>query len=401
MPLLSYSQNRINGEITYDLNQNELKAELNISIDRSFLQTDTLRFILNAKTNIESVEGEMIKDFNFDDFYAIINARSNYLTLIVDTLHQKQTIDFSVKYSIHSYSDPLWKDQWFEFYSEIKGFPIMRDHNFDLDLIFDLPIEMNFFSSSALSKQENASYIYKATEVEMGPNVFGGREILIKEFSSGPFPELKVYSYFDEYGMMDTVGYYVEKALEYYHETFAKNDPQSDFTFAILPLITNVSFNRTAFTTFRFFRQGDRFIDGIPRTLKTPYHELAHMWWTNAPADTYDNWINESFAEYSAFLAIRELHGEELYQKYVENAKSNGEQFGPIIEYEPFYTYIFYTKGAYIVYELHQKMGEEDFINLTKDLIDSKVSTVKNCIELLKKKYSEEIADWLYMRLRE
>ncbi len=401
LPVILYSQNKITGKLIYDLPKNELSAKLSISFDKKVLTKDTLRMTLNTKAEIQKVEGESVKKYDFDEFFAIINARSNYLTILFDTTSQKQNLAFSIEYKIQPYTDPLWKDQWFEFYSEIRGFPLLRNVNFDLDLLVELPDEFNYFGSSALQKLESGIFQYRATKVENGPNIFGGKEVYLKEFSHGPFPNLKVYSYFDEYGMMDSVGHYIEEALAYYHKSFAKNDPQSDFTFAILPYITNVSFNRPAFTSYRYFRQGDRFLNGIPRTLKTPYHELAHLWWTNAASNTYDNWINESFAEYSAYLAIRELHGEDLYQKYVESAKSKGKNFGPIVEYKPFRTYIFYTKGAYIVYELHQKLGEEDYIKFTQKLIDQKVDKISTCIEILKHNYSEEIADWLYNRLRE
>jgi len=37
-------------------------------------------------------------------------------------------------------------------------------------------------------------------------------------------------------------------------------------------------------------------------------------WWANAPVNSWEDWLNESFAEYSALMAVRELFGAERFE---------------------------------------------------------------------------------------
>ena len=401
LPVITSGQSLITGQVEYDLTENLLSAQLELNIANKYLNNDTLSFILNTKSDIKELNGPSVKNYNFEEFYRIGNARSNYLTIILDTAKIEKVVRINLKYEIDNYTDELWSAKWFEFHSELKAFPINSNIQLDLNLDFILPEEFICFGSSSLKKVSSTNYSYIAKNQTWGPTIFGGEKVYKKHHPKGTFSDLKLYSYFDEYGMMDTIYNYVQKATSYYHNSFAKNNPISDFSFAIIPFINTVSFQRDGFTTYRYFRQGDRFINGIPRTLGTPYHEICHLWWSNASSSTYDNWLNESFAEYFSYMAIRDLHGIKEYEKLVERSKRYGEDYGPVIEFKNGQTSVLYTKGAYIVYELHQKLGESDFIEFSQKLIDRKIATVDSCLDLIKNEYSSEISEWLYQRLRE
>ena len=49
---------------------------------------------------------------------------------------------------------------------------------------------------------------------------------------------------------------------------------------------------------------------GRMRVMQGAAHELAHFWWSIADVGTADDWINEGFAEYSAFVAVASEFGE-------------------------------------------------------------------------------------------
>ncbi len=59
-------------------------------------------------------------------------------------------------------------------------------------------------------------------------------------------------------------------------------------------------------------------------------HEAAHFWWTLAPADTWEDWLNESFAEYSALLLIRDRFGEEEFRTRMDRKRESAEGTPPI-----------------------------------------------------------------------
>ncbi len=56
-------------------------------------------------------------------------------------------------------------------------------------------------------------------------------------------------------------------------------------------------------------------------TAKGIAHEIAHFWWNNAVTTTWEDWLNEAFAEYSMLLYIRERKGLEEFNKQIADYK--------------------------------------------------------------------------------
>ena len=394
-------KNEIKGTFEYDVNANLFKADLSLKIERTALKNDTLIYRLNTKANISELKGNQIISHDFSKLCRIGNSRANFLIIIVDTTAISTHFEFSLKYTIPEYTNYIHREHWFEIHSEKSTFPYMYGMKHDWALKLKMPKDFTIVSDAELVQITDTDYNYKLPNSTAGPAIFGGDRIIKKQYPDSKYPNLKIYSYFDEYGMMDSINHYIVKVLDFYDKTFAANKKRSDFTFMIVPYIHNYSFQRENFAMYRYFHQGDRFMKNKLSNLSTVFHEIGHLWWHNAPGNTYDNWLNESFAEYFSMLANRDVFGEEIYNKEIKHIRNNANNYGPIIEFKSPYTTILYRKGAYIVHELHQKLGYDKFINFSKNLIDLEIASVDACIDLLNKKYDPEIADWLYKRLRE
>ena len=52
--------------------------------------------------------------------------------------------------------------------------------------------------------------------------------------------------------------------------------------------------------------------------LKNTAHEIGHFWWNKAPVESWHDWLNESFAEFSALQYIRHARGEKAYAAYID-----------------------------------------------------------------------------------
>ncbi|MDT8401169.1 MAG: hypothetical protein RQ743_05700 [Bacteroidales bacterium] len=46
-----------------------------------------------------------------------------------------------------------------------------------------------------------------------------------------------------------------------------------------------------------------------------PAHEISRLWWLRADANTWEDWLNEGFAEYTALVVLRELYGKEYFEE--------------------------------------------------------------------------------------
>jgi hypothetical protein len=132
-------------------------------------------------------------------------------------------------------------------------------------------------------------------------------------------------------------------------------------------------------------------------------HEIAHQYWGYVvrEASNEDTWISESFAEYSAALALKKLmpRGEGVYNKLVSTWKGGakmGVNVAPIpyanrIEGDGSVSFrqrfaLIYEKGPYLLYTLHKELGDTAFLTFMKSYQKSfawKPGTTKDVAGLL------------------
>lgn len=139
-------------------------------------------------------------------------------------------------------------------------------------------------------------------------------------------------------------------------------------------------------------------------------HEAGHMWWTQAPTDNWEDWMNEGFAEYSALMIIKELFGEEAFNRRIEAKKSILAEKPPIWGFDrndrttpeksDAVEAILYSKGPILLHLLEQRIGRDDFHSLCKEMVRSSISSTKDFLNLLRKNYGIEFRDWFEDLLR-
>ena len=139
-------------------------------------------------------------------------------------------------------------------------------------------------------------------------------------------------------------------------------------------------------------------------------HEIAHQYWGHVvkmPSGD-EQWITEAFAEYSAALVLKKFKGKAVYDRLVANWKDNAQrasETAPIalanrVAGDPMVrrqnrTWLMYDKGAYLLYDLHKQMGDDQFLTFLKSFQASfrwKYASTKEIVALLqfvtKKDYS-------------
>lgn len=156
--------------------------------------------------------------------------------------------------------------------------------------------------------------------------------------------------------------------------------------------ITNEAFNPTQSFVDQIFSEGinERFA-----------HELAHQYWgyvVRMPSSE-EQWLSESFAEYSAAIVLKRLRGDAVYNRLVSTWKSrarDGVKVAPIpyanrIEGDYMMSFIarnalLYAKGPYLLYTLHKEVGDTVFLTFLKSYTKSfnfKAGTTKDVAGLL------------------
>ncbi|HYS55202.1 MAG TPA: M1 family aminopeptidase [Thermoanaerobaculia bacterium] len=172
------------------------------------------------------------------------------------------------------------------------------------------------------------------------------------EYFLGPFP-------FNEFNIIQVNAY-----------GFGQAPPGTMF-------ITNEAFTPLASEVDQTFSQGinERFA-----------HEIAHQYWAyvvRMPSEE-EQWLTESFAEYSAALALRKLKGEGSYNRLVATWRGrarDGASVAPIpyanrIQGDPRSSFVerfalLYNKGPLLLYALHKELGDTQFLTFMKSYTKS------------------------------
>ncbi|MEW5249821.1 gluzincin family metallopeptidase [Microbulbifer sp. 2201CG32-9] len=125
--------------------------------------------------------------------------------------------------------------------------------------------------------------------------------------------------------------------------------------------------------------------DNQEDTTNLIFHETAHFWWNKAETSTWEDWLNESFAEYTSWLARSHFSGSKIKDIVDKNrSKLLGlPEIYNLSRKDPKATAVLYIKGPVILFDLHQKIGDKKFKILLKKLQGYKeLSTSDLLIEL-------------------
>jgi len=135
------------------------------------------------------------------------------------------------------------------------------------------------------------------------------------------------------------------------------------------------------------------FSEGINERLA---HEIAHQYWGTAVRNPTDEeeWLAESFAEYSAALLLKKFQGDAPYKRLLAHWKADSNEshnVAPIplanrVTDDFNRQKLLYGKGPYLLAALHKQVGEEPFLIFLKSYQKSfhhKPGTTKDVMGLL------------------
>jgi hypothetical protein len=132
-------------------------------------------------------------------------------------------------------------------------------------------------------------------------------------------------------------------------------------------------------------------------------HEIAHFWWSNAVTTTWEDWLNEAFAEYSMLIYLRERSGLNVFNTQINEYKKRTVNTPPIWGLDrnaPQSYTVLYEKGALILCDMEQKTGKDQFFSFLKEVQKKKIATTAELLDFTEARLSGEISKWLENKLR-
>lgn len=139
-------------------------------------------------------------------------------------------------------------------------------------------------------------------------------------------------------------------------------------------------------------------------------HEAAHAWWWEAPSDTWEDWLNESFAEYSALMAIRERFGQETFERFMAHKRERAPETlpmwefpradGSVVEKQAILDRMLYDKGPLLLDNLARRIGYQRFLDLCRAMLWSGVTDTGHLLELLEELEDADTRTWMEKQLK-
>ena len=122
-------------------------------------------------------------------------------------------------------------------------------------------------------------------------------------------------------------------------------------------------------------------------------HELAHLWWQGADATSWEDWLNESFAETSALMVVRELFGEAAWSELLEGYREASAGLAPVrgIDRDDEAAWaVLYRKGPVLLAELEAAVGRDAFLGFLRARLADGCATTEACLATLARSVSPE-----------
>ncbi len=133
-------------------------------------------------------------------------------------------------------------------------------------------------------------------------------------------------------------------------------------------------------------------------------HELAHQWFGNMVTETHGkhHWLHEGFATYYAWLAEKEIFGEDYYYwKLYESAEQLKELSdsgkGESLLNPKASSLTFYQKGAWALHILKELVGEDNFKNAVKSYVLKNAYsnvTTEDFVQAVEETTNMDISTW-------
>ena len=185
------------------------------------------------------------------------------------------------------------------------------------------------------------------------------------------------------------------KALQFYTRLF-KTNPSNDYMKFLVVPGRGGGISRKNFIAYTARRFNENFKTAIG-------HEMGHFWWNKAPTFSWEDWLNEGFAEFSMLWYIKCHFSKHIFDCYLEACRENARHACPIYEVDrdaPEAYDALYNKGALLLYDLSQKVGEEKFFDFMQGVTEREITSTEQLLKYAEDTLGRDVKDWIENRIK-
>lgn len=375
---------------------------------------------LNKHIDLQKVEAEHLHSYKFEpDVQCALEYTPDgrILELQFDRpLEPGKIIPIHFLYTAKMTDWPDWlatqmSPNWIELNAYLPWFPYnhaLGGFTYDLTAVCETAPGTRPFQVAAAGDFTHTAdtFHFEQTQPTEDIVVCAGPNILSKHLERGA-SSVNVYYTTVSDSTADQMGRLVGASLDLYRKWFGGDD---------LSTMTVIQGDRTR--AGGYGRRGlivmgkitdDDFADNLPVYIRYLMNKTALMWWWRGNADSWEDWLNISMAEYSAMMVIRERFGEEAYEGLIRGKREASERTRPVwnmprratdtLAQEELRT-ILYDKVPVLLHELAEQIGQDEFRDLCRDVYNEEVSNTAEFLAELQKAHGTTVAIWFENKLK-
>ena len=395
-----------------------LRATATISLAPPFSGITSAEFLLHRQLGITALVGPEVAGYQIDTLTpSSIPWIPNAARITVSferPLDEDQRTEFSVEYggvldTWSQWSANVIGEDWTELGLYFPWFPYFGEEYgpFTYEVVAEVP---DRFVVQGLGEAEriDGSWRLHATEPVRDIVLVSAEGIRTRQVEANGFQVQLHYAELEE-PEAERLGEEVVRVLQTYAEWFGPPEAQQ-FTLVESRREVGGGYAREGLVVLSRLN-ALMSTEAYPDLLRYLAHEVAHLWWHAAPTNTWEDWLNESFAEYSALLLLKTRFGEAEFRGRID-AKQIAAQGVPAIwgfdrsdtsteEKSRQVTNILYSAGPVTLNELAERISHQSFIEWCRRVAEQNVASTSQALEMLRESEGFEAADWLEERLHE
>ncbi|PAT02493.1 hypothetical protein CI105_00555 [Candidatus Izimaplasma bacterium ZiA1] len=179
------------------------------------------------------------------------------------------------------------------------------------------------------------------------------------------------------------------KIINYFHQNFCRvNDKKLMFN-VVVNEFDSGGYNRKSLIVM------EKLPDNLISLVRFLGHEIAHSWSHGASTDSYEDWMNETFAEMMGLLYIKNVYSNtdfiELLNKFSEKSK----EYNRIITADGSRPEGVHYKGVKLMSNVCNIFGEDIIIRIIKRFILLENKTTENLLMTIEENISKEVRDYI------
>ena len=331
---------------------------------------DSIYFLLNPGFDLDTINSKGLKSYKIAQKEGV--SLPFYLLIFNKSIDKNEPFVVEFKYKIDLIQQNHMKSNWIELNADKLWFP--NQHSLNNKLTYEVSIS-NFPPTYFLITHTDAKVTKNKGQINISKTTPWYEVLILAGKSMKEWRYDKNIKIIGNENIADatiqSIGLKVKNSIDLLNTYFGMADPITSFEV----VLRNTQKEELGFQ----FNRRNLIITGTDfNDYGNLSHEIAHFWWSKANF-IEEPWMNESFANYSMYLVLKEYNYED-YKKVIARNRVIAETAIPVSKASLFAAdsyNSYYYKGSVLLIKLEERIGPEIMRKLLSSCVEKRIKTTE------------------------